>query len=103
MQLANEVLSYAQAMAKPLKKTQKIEQAGTSEDIVEQGWPTVTVAAEVYKPSTDLVRVTDLAIALGRPLLLQGEPGCGKTRLAHSLAYALQLPLEVAYVKSTSR
>jgi MoxR-like ATPase len=47
--------------------------------------------------------VVDLAIALGRPLLLQGEPGCGKTQLAHSVAYALGLPLEIAYVKSTSR
>jgi MoxR-like ATPase len=61
------------------------------------------VRSEVYLPSAELARVTDLAIALGRPLLLQGEPGCGKTRLAHSVAYALGMPLEVAYIKSTSR
>ncbi|GIJ43619.1 ATPase AAA [Virgisporangium aliadipatigenens] len=61
------------------------------------------VPPEVYLPSDDLARVTDLALALGRPLLLQGEPGCGKTRLAHSVSHALAMPLEIAYVKSTSR
>jgi len=66
-------------------------------------WPKKLTQPETYLPSDELARVVDLAIALGRPLLLQGEPGCGKTRLAHSVAYALGLPLEVAYVKSTSR
>ena len=61
------------------------------------------VRQEVYLPSAELARVTDLALALGRPLLLQGEPGCGKTRLAHSVAYALAMPLEISYIKSTSR
>ena len=50
-----------------------------------------------------MVEAVNLAIALGRPLLLQGEPGCGKTRLAYAVAYALGLPLEVSYIKSTSR
>jgi MoxR-like ATPase len=66
-------------------------------------WTVAKVQREIYRPSDELKRVVDLAIALGRPLLLQGEPGCGKTRLAHSVAYALGLPLEIAYVKSTSR
>ena len=61
------------------------------------------VAREPYRPDSDLVDSVNLAIALGRPLLLQGEPGCGKTRLAHAVAYALGLPLEEAYIKSTSR
>jgi MoxR-like ATPase len=34
-----------------------------------------------------------LAIALGRPLLLEGEPGVGKTTAAKSLARALDVPL----------
>ncbi|AFZ15531.1 ATPase associated with various cellular activities AAA_5 (plasmid) [Crinalium epipsammum PCC 9333] len=58
---------------------------------------------EPYLPDNKLVEAVNLAIALGRPLLLQGEPGCGKTRLAYAVAYALGLPLEESYIKSTSR
>jgi MoxR-like ATPase len=102
MNSIDQSVSYTEALAKPLEANRQIERTGVS-DVVKQGWPIDTVTGDVYKPSADLARVTDLAIALGRPLLLQGEPGCGKTRLAHSLAYALYLPLEIAYVKSTSR
>ena len=61
------------------------------------------VESEPYQPDEDLLEVVNLAIALGRPLLLQGEPGCGKTRLAYAVAYALGLPLELCAIKSTSR
>ena len=40
-----------------------------------------------YLPSPDLIEAVNLAIALKRPLLLEGEPGCGKTRLAGAVAY----------------
>lgn len=40
-----------------------------------------------YIPSDDLKEAVNLAIALKRPLLLEGEPGCGKTRLAGAIAY----------------
>ncbi|MDF5719781.1 MAG: MoxR family ATPase [Rhizonema sp. PD37] len=40
-----------------------------------------------YLPSDDLKEAVNLAIALQRPLLLEGEPGCGKTRLAGAVAY----------------
>ena len=56
-----------------------------------------------YLPSEELVEAVNLAIFLERPLLLKGEPGCGKTRLARAVAYELQLPFETWYVKSTSR
>ena len=56
-----------------------------------------------YLPSEELVEVVNLAVFLQRPLLLKGEPGCGKTRLAEAVAYELGLPLESWFVKSTSR
>ncbi len=62
-----------------------------------------SIDKEPYLPDRKLVEAVNLAIALGRPLLLQGEPGCGKTRLAYAVAYALSLPLEESYIKSTSR
>ena len=58
---------------------------------------------EPYLASAELEDAVNVAIALGRPLLLQGDPGAGKTRLAHAVSYALGLPLEEAYIKSTSR
>jgi MoxR-like ATPase len=56
-----------------------------------------------YLPSPELVEAVNLAIYLERPLLMKGEPGCGKTQLAIAVAHELGLPLETWYVKSTSR
>ena len=42
-----------------------------------------------YLPDPTLAKAINLAIALQRPLLLEGEPGCGKTRVAGALAYEL--------------
>lgn len=58
---------------------------------------------EPYVPAPGLVRAVNLAMHLGRPLLLEGEAGCGKTRLARAVAYELALPLYSWYVNSTSR
>ena len=57
-----------------------------------------------YLPSPELINAVNLAIFLEkRPLLLKGEPGCGKTRLAQAVAHELGLPYEPWYIKSTSR
>lgn len=42
-----------------------------------------------YLPEPGLKKALNLAIALQRPLLLEGEPGCGKTRVAAALVYEL--------------
>lgn len=39
-----------------------------------------------YFISKDLVNAINAAIITGRPLLLKGEPGCGKTKLAKAVA-----------------
>lgn len=57
-----------------------------------------------YLPSDELVEAVNLAIFLEkRPLLIKGDPGSGKTRLARAVAYELDLPYEAWYIKSTSR
>jgi MoxR-like ATPase len=84
-----------------LRESQWIEVAEVAE--VGEEFRTHEVRREPYIASPELAEAVNLAIALGRPLLLQGDPGAGKTRLAHALAYALELPLEQAHIKSTSR
>jgi len=56
-----------------------------------------------YIASESLVQAVNAAIALERPLLIKGEPGTGKTLLAHHVAEALGLPMESWYIKSTSK
>jgi MoxR-like ATPase len=58
---------------------------------------------EPYSASEELKRAVNLAIFLGRPLLLEGEAGCGKTRLARAVAYELELPFFPWQVRSTSK
>ncbi len=42
-----------------------------------------------YYPSEGLLKALEIAIALGKPLLLSGEPGTGKTQFAYWAAYKL--------------
>lgn len=60
-------------------------------------------AARHYQPSAELVDAVNVSLALGAPLLLTGEPGTGKTQVAHYLAwYFGGLPLHPLYVRSTT-
>jgi MoxR-like ATPase len=56
-----------------------------------------------YLPDACLVDAVNVALILGQPLLLTGEPGCGKTQLASNLAWCLDLnPLLKYETKSDS-
>ncbi len=56
-----------------------------------------------YVTSDALRNVVNAAVALERPLLVRGEPGTGKTLLAHSIAKGLKKSLLVWNVKSTTK
>jgi len=56
-----------------------------------------------YVATDDLKVAVNAAVTLRRPLLVKGEPGTGKTVLAHEIAGALGAPLIEWHVKSTTR
>ena len=56
-----------------------------------------------YVTSEPLRNAVNVAIALERPLLIRGEPGTGKTLLAHSIAQGLGKNLLMWNIKSTSK
>lgn len=56
-----------------------------------------------YVASDELQEVVNVALAIGRPLLLKGEPGTGKTLLAQSIAKSIGRPLLRWNIKSTTK
>jgi len=56
-----------------------------------------------YVASDDLRVAVNASIALQRPLLIKGEPGTGKTVLAHEVAKALDAPIIEWHIKSTTK
>jgi MoxR-like ATPase len=56
-----------------------------------------------YVTSEALRNAVNVAIALKRPLLVRGEPGTGKTLLAHSIAKGIDKKLIIWNVKSTTK
>jgi MoxR-like ATPase len=60
-------------------------------------------STERYIASRDLEVAVNASVTLQRPLLVKGEPGTGKTVLAHEVAEALGLELIEWHIKSTTK
>ncbi|MEI3649208.1 MAG: MoxR family ATPase [Dolichospermum lemmermannii FEM_B0920] len=65
--------------------------------------PDSPTKVEPYIAPDELIDAVNLAIFLRRPLLLEGEAGCGKTRLAIAVAYELGLPFYRWDIRSTTK
>src|SRR6202043_3348622 len=58
---------------------------------------------DTYVVTPDLQVAVNAAIALERPLLVKGEPGSGKTILAHEIARGIARDLITWHIKSTTK
>jgi MoxR-like ATPase len=58
---------------------------------------------DTYVATEDLMVAVNASVGLERPLLVKGEPGTGKTILAHEIAKALDVPLIQWHIKSTTK
>ena len=59
-------------------------------------------AAAYYELDDSLETAANMALAVGAPLLVTGEPGTGKTQLAFFLGHYFGIQVRSFYVKSTS-
>ena len=61
------------------------------------------VGSGKYVLDPELEKIVNISMVLEMPLLLKGEPGTGKTMLAHAIAESLRMPLIILNVKSNMK
>ncbi|MCK9392198.1 MAG: MoxR family ATPase [Syntrophales bacterium] len=59
--------------------------------------------ASRYVLDDELAKIVNVSMALEMPLLLKGEPGTGKTMLAHAITESMHMPLITLNVKSSMK
>lgn len=59
-------------------------------------------AAQYFQADAGLVDAVNVSLAVGAPLLLTGEPGTGKTQVAHYLAWFFDIELFPLFVRSNT-
>ncbi|MBI4765771.1 MAG: MoxR family ATPase [Deltaproteobacteria bacterium] len=65
--------------------------------------PTKFKGAKKYVLDEELAKIVNITMGLEMPLLLKGEPGTGKTMLAHAISEAFGMRLIVLNVKSSMK
>jgi MoxR-like ATPase len=65
--------------------------------------PQKFAGASKYVLDDELAKIVNISMALEMPLLLKGEPGTGKTMLAHAVSEAFEMKLIVLNVKSSMK
>src|SRR5690606_7180031 len=71
--------------------------------MISENRPARFSGASRYVLDDELAKIVNISMALEMPLLLKGEPGTGKTMLAHAIAETLRMQLIILNVKSSMK